>query len=166
MTDSTTSSSSETLTNVKTRSTFVRLDTNWKYVNVGMVCNWKVLKVPNLVKIAVKINEVLVYPSEVTDDHFIFDFGSLRKSWFEMLGNTSRECDLLALEDACMYAQLTALHHYSQSPKDVLRGSIFTEDMSIFFVPEWKPRTKDHPNKLEIVEEHVVSDIHKQTYKE
>jgi hypothetical protein len=154
------------LANIKSRSTWIRKENNWKYNNVSMVQKWKVLKVSNLVQMAVKINDIMVYPSNITDNHFEFDFSDLRKKWFELLGETTRECDLLALEDACMYAQLQSLHFYAKTPKQILQSSIFTDGMTILFVPEWKPRTNNNPTKLEILEDYIVSDVHKDVYQE
>lgn len=151
-------------THVDVRTTYAKKENEWKYVNTSLVRKWQVKREANLINLGIKINNVLIRPSSKTETHFVFDFGALRKKWFELLGETSYECDLMALEDACMYAQLSAITHFSKTPKELLRTSLFTDGMTIVFVPEWKARTTNNPTRLEVQETFCISDIHKQTY--
>lgn len=147
------------------RITYAKLENLWKHINVGLIKQWKVERVPNLVDIYVIINGVKVKPSSKTEQHFIFNFPILREKWLDLMGNTTAECDLMALEDACMYAQLQALEHYKKVPKEVMRGSIFTKDLNINWIPLWKSRTKnDEITKIMITEQYIISDIHRDTY--
>ncbi len=147
------------------RITYAKLENLWKHINVGLIKQWKVERLPNLINIFVIVNGVRVYPSSKTDQYFIFNFPTLREKWFDLLGNTTAECDLMALEDACMYAQLQAIEHYKKTPKEVMKGCLFTQDLTINWMPEWKSRTKnDNVNKIMIVEQYIISDIHRDTY--
>ena len=147
-----------------TRSFWIKRENDWKYINICLLTKWEIVRVPNLVNIFVNINDVVVYPSSKTDTHFIFDFAVLREKWFGFLGNTSFECDCIALEDACMDNQLKALNHYSSTSNSILRQCLFTQDLVIYITPDWKPRTTNHPEKLEVIETYIISDIHKTTY--
>jgi len=149
---------------IRARTIFIKEQNAWKYINVSLIRKWKILRTTNLIDLTVKINDVIVKPSEKTDTHFIFNFPELRARWFDLLGVTSAECDLLALEEACMFGQLAALSHYAQVPKQDMKGSLFTQDLTIIFVPEWKSRTRQHASMLECEEEYFISDIHNQTY--
>lgn len=148
------------------RTTYVKAQNEWKYINIAVIINWKVKRVPNLTALLVKINDVLVKPSNTTDEYFEFDLPTMREQWFNLIGDTPRECDLLALEDACMFNHLKAIQSYTTAPKDVLSGTMFTDDLTIIFVPVWKPRIPANQlaDKLEIHETYVISDVHKQTY--
>jgi hypothetical protein len=150
----------------KIRTFWCKQENSWKYINVACVCKWTIKRVANLVGITVLINKTPVRCSSKSDQEFVFDFSTLREKWFDSPGTTPYECALVVLEDACMCAQLKALHHFSQAPRELLERSIFTEQLEIFIIPEWKPRTTGHPDKLEIDEEYIVSDIHKNTYKD
>lgn len=148
----------------KIRTFWCKQENSWKYINIACVCKWTIKRVANLVGITVLINKTPVRCSSKTDQEFVFDFGLLREKWFDSPGTTPYECALVVLEDACMCAQLKALHHFAQAPRELLEHSIFTEQLEIYIIPEWKPRTSGHPDKLEIDEEYIVSDIHKNTY--
>ena len=153
---------------IKSRKMYIKAENSWKYINLGLLTKWEVERVPNLVDVRLMINDVVVKASSKTDTHVIFDFAVLRNKWFELLGNTSEECRLIALEDACMYAQLKAIEHYTKTPKEILRGSIFADgqELTIYIVPLWKSRVDKVPNKLAMDEYYVVSDVHKDTYKD
>jgi hypothetical protein len=149
------------------RTIWVKAENYFKYVNIALIRKWKIERnIPNVIDVQISINRVLIKPSEKTDQHFIFDFPTLRSRWFDLLGNTTTECDLLALEDLCMLKQLEAIGHYAQVPKEMLRGSLFTNELEIVFVPIMKERTRGIPKntKLEVIEEYFISDIHKKTY--
>lgn len=146
------------------RNFWCKQENGWKYINIGLISKLEIIKIDNLIDVHVKINDVWVHPSSATDTHFVFDFEVLRKSWFECLGNTSNECDLIALETACMEAQLKALNHYATTPTKELRKCLFTQDLTVYITPEWRPKTKDHADKLEVLETYYMSDVHKKTY--
>jgi len=173
-TSSTTISDDVDVTQVPTDNPHVRQRTIWikaenlfRYINVSLIRRWKVLRsIPSIIDVTVHINGVAVKPSEKTDKYWIFDFPTLRSRWFDLLGNTSSECDLLALEELCMYKQLVAIGHYGQVPKELLKGALFTDDLTIVFIPQLKERAKQLPSstKLEVIEEYFISDVHKSTY--
>ena len=152
--------------NIKRRRTWVKYENSWKYINVCMIRDWKIKRVPNLTDLQVSINGVSIKPSSKNDQYFVFNFPTLRAKWFELLGQTSIECDLIALEDACMYNQLAAIGQYSQVPKASMKGSLFTNELNIVFQPVWKTRSKQHASKLEVIEEYYISDVHRNTYKD
>jgi hypothetical protein len=167
LTDSKHDNSNEQINeHMKTRITYAKQENNWKYINVSLIKKWKIKRVPNLTDITVLINCVKIKCSSKNDDYFIFDFPKLRADWFELMGESERECDLIALEEACMYNQLCAINHFSQVPKELMKGTLFTDQLMIFIIPQWKERThpSQHANKLEIEEIYFVSDIHKETY--
>lgn len=147
------------------RVAFSKAENDWKYINMGLINRWEIRRVPDLKTVQVKINDITIEPSSTTDTHIIYDFGKLRKQWFELIGNTPAECNLIALEDACFYAQLKALNHYSKHPnKEELRECVFTPELTIFIKPVWDYSPKP-PTIIEIDEYYVTSDIHKETYK-
>lgn len=147
---------------IKQRAYWVKAENDWKYINIAMVARWEVVRISNLVNIEIKINDITIKPSSKTDTHFIFDFAKLRSDWFDLMGNTPVECDLLALENACFEAQMKGYTHYSSTDKKILRGCLFTPELIIYFVPQWKPRTQNHPHRLEMTEHYIVSNIHKE----
>ena len=63
-----------------------------------------------------------------------------------------------------MEAQLKALNHYATTPTKELRKCLFTQDLTVYITPEWRPKTKDHADKLEVLETYYMSDVHKKTY--
>ena len=144
-----------------TRTTYVKLENGWKYIHQAMVRKWSVLKDPSISKCTIQINGVDVRPSKETDKEWIFTFPLLRKKWFDLLGCTSNECDLLSLEDACMSAQLQGMNHYQSSPLESIRGCLFTPQLTIVFMPQLKKGAKEIPKRIEIVEQYLISDIHK-----
>jgi hypothetical protein len=150
---------------IKSHTIYVKQENNWKYIFIKLIRKWEIKRLPDLVDVKIKINNIMVKPSSKTDTHFIFDFPKLREKWFNLIGNTPAECDLIALEDACMYNQLVAINHYKFLPKDLLQGTLFADgEFTIVYEPEWKNRTKPSANKLEVIETYCVSDIHKTTY--
>ena len=148
----------------KERNVNIKQENDWKYINVGLVHRWEFPRKAN-VTYTVTINNIKIDPSSTTDDLFIYDFAELRKQWFDMLGNTSRECDLLALEDACYYSQLQALNHYAKNTSnETLRKCIFTNELTIFVKPQWSNDVKE--KRIEFNEFYVPSDVHVDTYKQ
>lgn len=150
--------------NIKRRRTWVKLENSWKYINICMIRDWKVKRVPNLIDLTVSINDVMIKPSSKTDQYFVFHFPTLRAKWFELLGQTPAECDMIALEDACMYNQLVSIGQYSKVPKASMKGSLFTSELTIFFAPVWKTRSRQLASKLEVIEEYFISDVHRERY--
>jgi hypothetical protein len=151
---------------IKSRGAYIKYENAFKYIYVSCVHKWCIKRTPEIQNIALYINNVMIKPSSTTKDHFIYDFGVLRKKWFDLLGNTPAENDLLAVEDLCMYNQLRAVEHYELAPKDLLFSSIFVKDIEIFFVPQFKSTVKPNqiPAHIEMEEYYLVSDIHKKTY--
>ncbi len=152
---------SEENNHLDTRTTYVKLENGWKYIHQAMVRKWTVHKLPSISKCTININGVEVRPGKETDAAWIFTFPLLRKKWFDYLGLTSNECDLLALEDACMAAQLQGMNHYQETPLDEIRGCLFTPPLTIVFMPQLKKGAKDVPTRIEITEQYIVSDVHK-----
>ena len=153
---------------IKSRGAYIKYENEWKYIYMSCVHKWCVKRIPEIQNIDLYINGVMIKPSSTTAEHFIYDFGVLRKKWFDLLGSTPAENDLLAVEDLCMYNQLRAVEHYNKAPKELLNSSMFVKDVEIFFKPQFKSSLKQHqiPLHLEIDEYYLVSDIHKTTYKE
>ena len=143
------------------RTTYVKLENKWKYIHQAMVKKWTIpSKSQNLASLTLNINGVEVRPSKVTDSSFVFDWKALRSKWFDLLGMTSNECDLMALEDACEYAQLEGMNHYTLTPVEEIRGCLFTPSLTIVFNPVFKPG-KEMTIRLEVTEEYLISDVHK-----
>lgn len=151
----------------KQRNVSIKEENQWKYINVGLVTRWDIKRHDSLDSVTVSINDVVIEPSSITDTHFVYDFEVLRKQWFELLGNTTRECDLIAVEDACYYSQLQALNHYGKTSRNEdLRRSIFTADLTIFMRPVWLKHAQTRPSIIDAVEHYLTSDVHAETYKE
>jgi hypothetical protein len=155
----------ETKTRIKTRTSYVKAENRYKYINKSLVRRWEIdRKVnPSLHKCYISINGVKLKPSFEDDTKFVFDFPQLRNKWFELIGNTSREVQLLSLEDACMYSQLKALEHFATVKKEEFRGNLFpNEDLVIYFEPVLN--RNQYPKHIEINETYVISDIHFEKY--
>ena len=111
------------------------------------------------------MNGVEIQPTSKTNDYFEFNFRTIRDRWFNCLGMTELECKLITLEDTCMVGQLEAKHSYD-IPTELAKGCIFSKYFEIFIIPVWKPRTRESTEvtRIEVEEEYVVSNIHKEKY--
>ena len=146
------------------RAAFSKRENDWKYINVGLINRWEIQRTPALASVEVKINDVVIKPSSITDSHFIYDFEVLRKQWYDLVGNDKEECNLIALEDACFYAQLQAINHYGKyTTQEELRKSVFTADLVIYIRPSWV-RGQVPQDRVEIDEYYLTSDVHEETY--
>ncbi len=145
----------------KTRIGYLAKENNWKYMSSSLIQEWRIARIKNMSSCKCIINKIEINPTSTTDTHFVFNFKQLRSKWFDLFGDTERECDLLALENECMYALLGALQHYSQAPSDLTNGCIFTPAFEIFFVFGWKARTntENDVRRIEIEEKYVESDV-------
>jgi len=143
------------------RTNFVKRDANYRYLAQALISKWKIPRYPSIDKLLIYINNVEVRPSSTTDTHFIFDWKKLRNKWFDLLGMTPNECDLMALEDALEAAQLTCFEHYSNTPLEDIRGCLFTPQLHILFKPVWK-RGKPLVTEIEIEETYVLSDVRRE----
>ena len=159
------------ITNVKSRLTYVKAENDWKYINIALVKQWKVKRTAALDSVQLKINDILVDPTTTTDEFYEYDLGLMRKEWFELLGYSERECDLLALERAFHESSIKAIPHFSETPSETLRQCIFTQELTIFFLPTFKRSkrsgkvaTGEEAKMITIVEQCCVSDVHLKTY--
>ena len=155
----------QTQTRLKTRTSYVKAENRYKYINKSLVRKWVIDRKtnPSLHKLYLSINGVKLKPSLEDDTKFVFDFPEMRNKWFELLGNTPRENQLLALEDACMFSQLKAVEHFSTVSKQEFRGNLFpNEDLVIYFEPILN--RNQYPKHIEFEETYVISDVHFETY--
>jgi len=148
---------------IRRRSIYIRAENKWKYTNLALVSMWQIPKsqVVNAQKMRININGVLIKPSSETPTHYIYDFAKLRAKWMDLLGMTEGECDLVALEEALTYNQLSAMKHYTLT-RTQLRGAVFSQELDICWAIEWKPRAPI-PKQFEVIEDYYISDIHKTT---
>jgi len=134
---------------------------NYKFKNTSLFTSLKVKKIKGAV-ISLNINGVLLSSTNDTNKYVIFDTATIRNSCRETLGMTEQENNYIRLEQTFMYNSLSAMGHYRNISLDVLDNAIFSEDLDIRFVVE----TKNPPLTIEVCETYIVSDIHRETYKE
>lgn len=149
----------------KVRKIYIRKENNWKYINISFFLEWRIRRQPNMIGCKVIFNGIEVKCTNKTDTYYEYNFKKIREKWFDCLGMTELECQLIALEDICMVGQLESKKDFT-IPIDLAKGCIYSKNLMIYILPEWKARTTDHSTILEVEEEYVVSDIHKQQDKE
>ena len=80
------------------------------------------------------INGIMIEPSHTDNTGWYWNFEEIRNNIREMLGETKRETELLALEATFTYNALKAIQHYKLT-REQLKNSIFTSGLMVQFVP-------------------------------
>jgi hypothetical protein len=132
---------------------------NFKFKNISLFSRLKVAKLKHT-DIQLYINGVNIKPTSQTNKWIIFDVESIRNHCRDVLGETVEENDLYRLENTFVYNSLKAMSYYTSLSHDILSKTIFSDELEIYF----KVSSKYQIGSIDVTEEYVVSDIHKETY--
>jgi hypothetical protein len=132
---------------------------NYKFKNTSLFTSLKVKKIKNVV-INIVINGVRFSHTNETNKFLIFDAEKIRRYCKESLGFDEHENNLIRLEETFKYNSLAAMSHYKSYPIDVFNKTIFSDELQINF----DVSSKNLPSDIEVTENYIVSDIHKETY--
>jgi hypothetical protein len=145
---------------LKTRECKIQYKDNFKFKNTSLFTKLLIKKSKHFKKINLLINNVEFKQSSEDKDYHIFDISSIRDICRQSLGYDKYENDLIRIETTFTYENLKAINFYTGLSLEILRNSIFSQDLEIHF----KPLTTKSPSDIGdiiMIEEYVVSDIQK-----
>lgn len=143
---------------LKTRECKLQHKDNFKFKNTSLFTKLQIKKSKSFKKINLLINGIEFKQTSEDKDFHIFDVKHIRDYCRDALGLDQHENDLIRIETSFVYENLKAINFYSKLPLELLKNSIFSQDLEIRF----KPLTVKSPSEIGdifMVEEYVVSDI-------